>query len=273
MTVAIVANIARPISSAISAALSADSYGLLSSYGLLGAAANPDAVIEALFANSEVGAWYDPSDLSTMFQDSAGLVPTTADGQPVGLILDKSGRGNHAFQATAASRPLYKTDGTYHWLEFDGVDDSLSTATFTAISASPLWTATIGLYRYSQLDQMMLCSDGASRFFGVAQIGTESSSNAVGDSTFRANGVAVPGAPSTSRGQLNDAIVDLASKVITAKSLTMTDWVTFSPLWYVSSDFVAQLRMYSFILRGAASTTQEITDTETWVAGKTGVTL
>lgn len=43
-----------------------------------------------LFANSEVGVWYDPSDFSTMFQDSTGTTPVTATGQTVGLILDKS---------------------------------------------------------------------------------------------------------------------------------------------------------------------------------------
>lgn len=59
-----------------------------------------------LFLASEQGAWYDPSDMSTMFQDAAGTTPVTAVEQPVGLILDKSGRGNHAFQATAASRPV-----------------------------------------------------------------------------------------------------------------------------------------------------------------------
>ena len=43
-----------------------------------------------LFGNSEVGAWYDPSDYSTLFQDSAGTTPVTAVEQPVGLMLDKS---------------------------------------------------------------------------------------------------------------------------------------------------------------------------------------
>jgi len=43
-----------------------------------------------LFKLGEQGAWYDPSDLTTMFQDRAGTTPVTADGQPVGLILDKS---------------------------------------------------------------------------------------------------------------------------------------------------------------------------------------
>ena len=59
-----------------------------------------------LFSASEPGAWYDPSDLSTLFQDSAGTVPVTAVEQPVGRILDKSGRGNHATQATALNRPV-----------------------------------------------------------------------------------------------------------------------------------------------------------------------
>ena len=41
----------------------------------------------SLFASGEQGVWYDPSDMSTMFQDSAGTTPVTAAGQPVGLIL------------------------------------------------------------------------------------------------------------------------------------------------------------------------------------------
>jgi hypothetical protein len=43
-----------------------------------------------LFAASEPGVWFDPSDLTTLFQDSAGTTPVTAPGQPVGLMLDKS---------------------------------------------------------------------------------------------------------------------------------------------------------------------------------------
>jgi hypothetical protein len=59
-----------------------------------------------LFASGEQGAWYDPSDMSTLFQDSAGTTPVTAVEQPVGRMLDKSGRGNHATQATAINRPV-----------------------------------------------------------------------------------------------------------------------------------------------------------------------
>lgn len=50
-----------------------------------------DTVIsDTLFAANEPGVWYDPSDLSTLFQDAAGTTPVTAVEQPVGLMLDKS---------------------------------------------------------------------------------------------------------------------------------------------------------------------------------------
>lgn len=62
--------------------------------------------IASLFRSGEQGVWYDPSDLSTLYQDSAGTTPVTAVEQPVGLMLDNSGRGNHAYQSTSASRPV-----------------------------------------------------------------------------------------------------------------------------------------------------------------------
>jgi len=80
--------------------------------------------IADLFASSEQGAWYGPSDLSTLFQDSAGTTPVTTAGQPVGRMLDKSGNDNHATQATAAARPTYQT--TPDRATLDKVDDRLS---------------------------------------------------------------------------------------------------------------------------------------------------
>lgn len=73
---------------------------------LAGGFKNLGQVIRSLFAANEPGVWYDPSDLSTLFQDSAGTTPVTAVEQPVGLMLDKSGNCNHATQPTATSRPV-----------------------------------------------------------------------------------------------------------------------------------------------------------------------
>ena len=43
----------------------------------------------SLFAASEVGAWFDPSDLTSMFQDAAGTTPCAVN-SVVGLVMDKS---------------------------------------------------------------------------------------------------------------------------------------------------------------------------------------
>lgn len=58
------------------------------------------------FKNGEQGAWYDPSDLTTLFQDSAGTTPVTLSPmeQPVGLMLDKS-------KGLALGAELYSTTG------------------------------------------------------------------------------------------------------------------------------------------------------------------
>ena len=86
-------------------------------------------LIKSLFSNGEQGFFYDPNDLSTMYQDANGTVPVTAVGQPVGLIKDKSGRGNHAMQTVSASRPILQRNATTgaYYLAFDGADDFLQT--------------------------------------------------------------------------------------------------------------------------------------------------
>lgn len=59
----------------------------------------------SLFADGSQGVLIEPSRLWTLAQDAAGTTPVTAAGQPVGLIRDLSGLGNHASQATALSKP------------------------------------------------------------------------------------------------------------------------------------------------------------------------
>jgi len=102
----------------------------------------------SLFANGEQGAWYDPSDLTTLYQDSAGTTPVTADGDPVGRMEDKSGNGNHATQAGSTSRPVYRTDGTLRRLKFDGVDDVLVVGSRMGIAADPNLTIAAALVPY-----------------------------------------------------------------------------------------------------------------------------
>jgi hypothetical protein len=62
----------------------------------------------AIFASSEVGVWYDPLDIDTLYQDNAGSTAVTAYGQRIGYLRDESGNSNNATQATDATKPLYR---------------------------------------------------------------------------------------------------------------------------------------------------------------------
>jgi len=104
-----------------------------------GALAPLPALIKSLFSASEQGAIYIPKPIvngaQALFQDAAGTVPVTADGDPVGRMIDQSGNGYHATQSVSGSRSVYRTDGTLHWLEGDGVDDFID----TGLSHQVIW--------------------------------------------------------------------------------------------------------------------------------------
>jgi hypothetical protein len=110
------------------------------------ASSNDGFVVTELFAAGEKGLWYDISDITTLFQDSAGTIPVTAFGQPVGKVLDKSGNGIHATQSTSANRPIYQVHSNgFPYLQFDGVNDSLVSSTLNLTTTDKVtWSA--GLY-------------------------------------------------------------------------------------------------------------------------------
>lgn len=85
-----------------------------------------------LFALGEDGGWYDPSDLSTLWQDTAATTPVTTSGQSVARIDDKSGNGHHLIQSVSGDRPLYQESGGLRWLDFDGVSDYIEESSFTS---------------------------------------------------------------------------------------------------------------------------------------------
>ncbi len=56
---------------------------------------------------SGLSLWFDPSDASTLYQNSSLTTPVSADGQVVSGMADKSGNG---FYATSTNGPNYKTN-------------------------------------------------------------------------------------------------------------------------------------------------------------------
>lgn len=121
-------------------------YGLASGGGIQGGVSYSPA---AQFAAGAQGGWWDPSDITTLFQDSAGTTPVTASGQPVGRMLDKSGRGNHLVQTTAGSRPTYTEAAGLRFLAFDGVDDFLVSGANVPFTATDEVTTVVAMRKLS----------------------------------------------------------------------------------------------------------------------------
>ena len=243
----------------------------------------------SLFAGGEQGVWYDPSDLSTLFQDNLGATPVTAAGQTVGRILDKSGRGNHATQATLAQRPTYQIDSTGRpYLSFDGVDDGMVTGTITpginkvqvfagmrklsdAAVGTPLAFATSSTFGSGTGVFMINAPNAiAAANFAFAARGTSTAS--VTPTGFAApvtsilSGTADILAPQTSL-RVNGASVG------TSVATLGTGNFGNHPI-YIGRQVTINFfngRLYSMIVRfGANLTTGQITSTESWVNGKTG---
>lgn len=248
----------------------------------------------SLFAAGEQGVWYDPSDLSTLFQDSAGTTPVTAAGQPVGRMLDKSGCGNHATQTTDAARRILRVDenGRYYlahtgsntWMQtgnvnFTGTDKMSvfagvkklsntvgmvyehSASTGVWAGSSYLTTGTDAVTGYTALVRGSITPTTANfsgRFTAEANpdLAVLAITHSIsGDlSTIRRNGVA--GTNGTAeRGTGNFGNYQLY----------MFRRAGISAQW--DGDF------YGLIIRGAMSDASQISNAERWMSVKTGVTF
>jgi hypothetical protein len=95
-----------------SSRITANAMGLLTGRGVFGKGTGDSPA--SLFAAGEQGAWYDPSDLTTLFQDSAGITPVTAVEQPVGLMLDKRLGGLNALGPELVTNGDFSS-GTTGW--------------------------------------------------------------------------------------------------------------------------------------------------------------
>lgn len=85
----------------------------------------------------------DASDLTTLYKDTAGTTAVTADGDPVGRWTDANGSGFYVQSAADdTTRPTYRTNGGYPYVEFDGYDDILR-RTGTALGLYAAGAATI----------------------------------------------------------------------------------------------------------------------------------
>lgn len=239
----------------------------------------------ALFASGEEGAWYDPSDLSTLFEED-GTTPASVNG-PVGKILDKSGNGNHLVQTTETKCPTLKLASGLYYLEFDGVDDGLQSADidFTGTNTMSVFSGA-----RKEADEVAVVAElsnnvgGSNGAFRIASIGSNVwRYTSKGTSGVNANATDyTPPVTSVLTG-LSDITNDVntirvdgvekASPTANQGDGPYGNW----PLNFGARNSGASLhldgRVYGLIVRGALSNASEIASAETYIAGKTGVSI
>lgn len=245
-------------------------------------------IIDDLFGNGEEGCFYDPSDLSTLFQDWQGTIPVTAPGQPVGLMLDKSGRERHAMQTNDDRRPIFDIDDGRPCITFDGA------TTFLAVPDAD----------YSVTSQVTICV-GARKFDSLrdASVVDLMSQGRVTDRSFACYfplGKPAPSPGASSYGTYwRLAFVpgipspDIFTQVITAQTDTIEPYVGVrgnGKLWAEDRDYQGggtyrktplhigsrfgetfwyRGNIYGLIVRGAKSTDAQIHAVEQYMNTKT----
>jgi hypothetical protein len=258
-------------------------------------AVSSDAFIPTfLFTSSEKGVWYDISDASTLFQDSAGTIPVTAVGQTVGKILDKSGNNAHATQAVSANRPIYRKDASGNgYLQFNGSSTSLATANINFTATSKL-VASVGLL----VDNPSTGSAGVavvlggdpntvngSFLIGAPSSGGDHSFYLRGTSTIVARVNNIVSGYDVLTGVFDISQTTKETELITRLNKTQTSNITWTgttagtgnfgnlPLYLGSlggSGTYFNGHIYQVIIRGASSTAAELYQIENYIDGKTG---
>ncbi len=242
-----------------------------------------------LFSTGEQGVWYDPSDMTTLFQNSTGTTPVTAADQPVGLMRDKSGRGNHASQATAAARPILRNSGALWWLEFDGVDDVMSTGSidFSVTDKVSLFS---GLRKMSNAVSCVVCELSLNLGVNPGTFNLTTSNTGAPNISFTGKGTILSTALIPSLTAPVSAVIsadaDIAADTVRARAnrgtyiSTLTDLGAGNfgnyPMFIGrrgdgSIPFVGNL--YGLIIRATLTDSLGIANTENYLAAKTGVTL
>jgi hypothetical protein len=248
-----------------------------------------------LFISGEKGVWYDPSDITTLFQDVAGNIPVTASGQTVALMKDKSGNNAHATQSTAGSRPTFTIypGTTYGYLNFDGTNDFMvtsainftGTATMTATTGVQVDTGATGSRIVFELGTDTSVNNGAF-YITAPSVSSDHSFGLRGTSAITGYVANVDPSDDILTAQLNIGAATKELELIprlngVTKSGASITWSGAANAGtgnfgnyalYIGARGGTSLffkgKFYGIVVRGATSTVSQVTDTETWVSSK-----
>lgn len=138
----------------------------------------------SLFALGEPGVWFDPSDLTTLFQDNTGMTAVTTPGQTVGLMLDKSkGLLLGSQLVSNPGGPFVTTTG---WLAYQtGTNFSVVGGNLVAVDDCyfPLTGLTVG--RTYQVDYSVVSGGGFNLYVNADSTGNPYFLNRTGTGSAR----------------------------------------------------------------------------------------
>jgi hypothetical protein len=225
----------------------------------------------SLFASGEEGAWFEPSP-TTCFTDTARTTPASV-GQAVAGMTDLSGRGNHATQAITSARPILRQAGTGEfYLEFDGIDDFLVTTNLITKTDMDLL---IAMNPGADTSYMMIQSSESTggKFALLAETGDTSLSYAGGASPIGTPSMFVDGsAIGNTRNDLYLAATG-GPHIVEAQNLNLSSFLQPSRfVGYGLGGAFMQGAIYGIIFC-EDMTSQELIDSRTYLAAKSGVTL
>lgn len=234
-------------------------------------------------------AWYDPSDLSTMFQDVLAMTAVTASGQTCQRVNDKFGSGRYMANATAGTSPAYTSSSGLHYLLGDGTDDelngTLSTTLASGIITASAYEVCIGARIASSSTNTANGYDNKgilSETGGYFNSGYARSSNAIGGFNWHSGTKTVEDSYTfgtdvviSQRHESNSLYIRLnsATEVSTASVLD-TDVLTGTVrLFRTLASGSLSARIYGIVVCNAVLSSTERNDLRTWMAAKSGVTL
>lgn len=247
-----------------------------------------------IFTGSVRGLWYDPSDLSTLFQDTSETVPVTTTGQSVALMRDKSGNLHHIVQGVSGNRPTLEHDGTNYYLNFDGTDDYMNYNVGSALRMQTddlnvvLGMKTDTTAGFTALLARSLTNSEAGRYWMGINSGTVSSSYQYNGSTTatatksftstnnHVMGMTVDRSVSNSIAIREDGTATTGT--YSAESTNHANSRRFLLGAYndnidVGQGYYFNGRLYGLILWFAPVDSTTTDNAEEWMAGKCGVTL
>jgi len=228
---------------------------------------------------------FDPTDISTLFQDTAATSPVTTSGQSVAAWRDKTSNATLFTQATAGNRPAYDvTDGrpSVYW---NGVATRWLAATvdFTNVNAVTICTAMRCLTTTSNKTLFIHNGTSAPSFEQVLSTTPAVTAYSRGTGTARSGTVAMSAGAQT-------RVITTFHRITTALCRASIDNTTGTDVTlgqgtgnYANADTRIGTRwdaalthcgnIYALAVFTSILTGDDLTRTKQWMADKAGVTL